>query len=779
MAYQETILVNGLQILEEEVAYKALFYKYVLNKWYLYVIFLALFLGLTYFYTDTLQPEYEISSKLLIREGEDNYGPQEDWLKKSIIFSAVSENVNNEMQTLTSFWLMNTVVNELELDIKYYWKHKFSIIEGYRDFPIKVDSFSLKPQVKTSFEITPIDQKTFRFSQDNEIGVYHFGRLFSNNYGSFRIQKNGILPISSDSTIHVEFLNPEAVAANYLRILEVGLADNKNKSSILILTLTDAIPERGKDILNLLVKQYSQFKAKENTAITLKTLEFIDERLGNISSELKSIESGVEYFKLNNNIASETTSDLNIILQNVDGLVKEQKDFELQISILNSMKMDLMDTVEDYELLPVNLTLVNSQIHDLIKPYNDQVLERNRLLETGLPSNPVVITAEQKLNSLRTSIYGAIENMLSDLEFKKRSNENQYDTSIRRLRSVPSKERALLDKLRKQSITEKLYTYLLQKKEETSLALVSQYSNSLLIDPPHSSLDPVAPNKMKFYFVGIAGGLGIPFLFLIILDFFKDSIKTEKELKKIISDQTVIGVIGLHKGKNKQLLLGKSGSLVAERFRSLRTNIQFHHRDKTKCILVTSSTCDEGKTFVATNLATSFSLIKKKTIIIDFDLRKPGTIEISEKNTEIGLSDYLLDELEVDDIIQVSKAAPNLHYIVSGPVLFNSAELLSNRKVDDLFYYLKANYDIIIVDTPPIGLIADAILLNKHITESLFVVRSGFTKKIMLEDAKEIFDQQKLVKPSLILNGVRKGDYGYDYGSVYGRGYKKYGYVYN
>lgn len=776
----KTILVNGLhQRKEEEVNYRGLLHKYIWSKWYYYLFFLALFIGLAHFYSSTHQPEYEISSKLLIREADDNYGTQEDWVKKSISFSAVSESVNNEIQTLTSAWLMNSVVEDLNLNVKYYWNHRFSEIEAYHDFPIAVDSFLLNRTKKASFQITPIDHTTFRFSQKEETGVYQFGQLFSNKYGQFRIRRNGDVPISSDSTLHIEFLNPEAVAENYLKMLKVGLADNKSKSSILILKLKDVIPERGIDVLNLLVDRYNEFKAKENTAITLRTLEFLDERLDDISGELKSVETSVEYYKLNNNIASETTSDLDIILKDVNNLGKEQKNLELQIGTLESMKRNFKDSTSNFELIPVNFTLLNSQLQQLIQPYNDQVLERNRLLETGLPSNPVVKSADQKLHIMRASIYAAITNMQNDLILKQQANQGQYDASVSRLRSVPSKQRALLDKERKQSITENLYTYLLEKKEEASLALVSQYSNSVLIDPPHSSLKPVGPDKKIIYLGGGIGGLALPFFLILILDLLKDSINTEKDLKKIIPDQTVMGVIGHHGGKKRPLLMEKNQDLVAERFRSLRTNLQFHHREKTKCVMVTSSTCDEGKTFVATNLATSFALIRKKTIIIDFDLRKPGTIELSEKDTEVGLGDYLLNELSVEEIIQESKTVSNLHFIVSGPVLFNSAELISEEKLDDLFTYLKANYDIIIVDTPPIGLIADAILLNKYITESLFVVRSGFTKKLLLENTKDIFDQQKLVNPSLILNGVKKADYGYNYGSVYGKGYKKYGYVHH
>lgn len=773
---QKTILINDpSERPEEELDYKALLHKFFLQKWYIYLLCTVLFVGLAYVYANTLQPEYEVTSKLEIREGEDNYGPEEDWLKRSISFSAMSESVSNEIQTLTSFWLMHTVVQDLELDKQYFWKYRFSKIEAYRHFPIRVDTFSLRPADKSTFEVRPVDQSSFVFLQDDEIGTYRFGTLFTNRFGTFKIEKNGPVPVGSDSTLLVEFSNSRAVANGFLKRLNVGLADNKSKSSMLILNLRDVLPARGIDVLNQLVLRYNERKEKENTEITLNTLEFINDRLANIRQELQSVEMSVEQFKLANNITAETTSDIDLVFQNVSNLVEEQKEVDLQISILDSMKTDLQDTTGQFALIPVNLSLVNPQLQQLIEPYNEEVLKRNRLLETGQPSNPVVKSANQRLNSMRLSIFAAIENMQNDLRLKRQVNQSQYQAAKNQLRSVPTKERALLDRLRNQSIKEELYTYLLQKKEETALALVSKYSSSLLVDPPYSDMIPVAPNKKVFYLGGAAAGMAIPFFLLLIIDLFKDSVQTERELKKLIPGQNVMGVIDLHKGKDRQVLLNKDRPLVAERFRSLRTNIQFHHREPSKCILVTSSTCDEGKTFVATNLGTSFAMINKKTIILDFDLRKPDSIELSEDIAELGLSNYLVGEVDLQQIIQTSKEVSNLHFIASGPVLLNSAELLSEAKLDTLFTYLKSKYDIIVVDTPPVGLIADAILLNKHITESLFVVRSGFTKKIMLENAKELFEQEKLVNPSLILNGIRKEAYGYGYG----RSYKKYGYVYN
>jgi capsular exopolysaccharide synthesis family protein len=235
-----------------------------------------------------------------------------------------------------------------------------------------------------------------------------------------------------------------------------------------------------------------------------------------------------------------------------------------------------------------------------------------------------------------------------------------------------------------------------------------------------------------------------------------------------------VGVITHNRAKNKQLVIGEQPqSLLTERFRSLRTNLQFYHREKSKCILVTSSTSNEGKTFVASNLAMSFALAKKKTIIIDFDLRKPSINRYFKGNPEIGLSSYFVEELSIDEIIQHSEGVPNLHYISGGTVVPGLLEMITEPQLNELFAYLKARYDVIIIDSSPIGLISDGILLNAYVDNSLYVVRSGFTKKDMVEKAKEIFEQNKLVNPSIIFNGVKRRD------DAYGYSYKQYGYSQN
>ena len=766
--YQKAVLLSqgGNEPAEGQIDFLGMFKSFVLNKWYIYLVCGAISLGLAYIIYKKLQPVYQITSKLLIREREENSGSDDDFIKRNLLLSATSDKASNDIEILTSFSLMTSVVEKLGLETRYYWKDKLTERDAYGNFPIVVDTFSLNLIENTAFEITPLNKYTFKFSQGAKSENHNFGQLFSNEFGKFRISRVESSQLAPGKTMHIEFLDAQKVARKYLDNLNIELSSEKNNSSVRVLTLMDEVPQRGIDVLNCLMEKFDEVKSQANTEITLKTLELLDGRIQDISMELESAESTLEAFKLNNEIISSTTADLETTLGDVKDLTKEQRNLELQSRMLQSISSELRDTSDNFKMLPINPSLYDGKVLSLIQPYNDLVLQRERLLMSGQPSNPVVQSTNQKLRSLRNSIISAIGNMQDDIALNLSKLQNQYDKSNNRLRSVPMKERGLTDKMRTQGIKENLYVYLLQKREEASMALVSDYANSLLVDPPYSSIDPVGPKKVQIFAGAGLAGMAIPFFLIVLLDFFKGAVRTEKDIKQILPENRILGVINHQNKKSQQLLLGDPQNLATERFRTIRTNLQFYNREKTKCIMVTSSTSNEGKTFVATNLAQSFALGKRNTIVVDFDLRRPSVNKYFGGNPEIGLSNFFLKELNLDEVIQISSEIPNLHFISGGPVIVNLLEMISEEQLSELFARLKEKYEVIIIDCSPIGIISDSILLNKYVDKSLFVIRSSYTKKVMIEKAKEFFDQHKLVNPSIIFNGVKKQNdaYGYTYG---------------
>lgn len=761
---------NQIKGTEEAINYKEILKKYFFDHWYLYILFVPVFLALSYFALNLAEPQFGIQSSILIKEVENEFGATEDWLKRSLNFTSVSENVSNEIQMLSSFSLMGSVVDQLGLGIKYNWNDGLRNREGYTEFPIVLDTVSLFSNEYTylPFDIIPVDDNSFRFVEDSLIDRYQFGELFTNKYGTFRINIRNPLPTPSDATMQIMVMNPNAVTEGYLNKLKIELSDEN--STMLGLYMEDAVPQKGIDVMTTMIAEYARVKNEENSKTLGGTLEFLDDRLKDVSTNLRSVESSVEVYKLRNRVTAATTSDLDIVLKKASSLALEKRDLDLQLNMLDLMSSSFQTASKDFELISANVSSISKELYDLLELYNGLVLERRQLLKSAGLSNPVLQNNTEKLTNLKASIVLAVATKRNEVRLNIEATDTEYQISAKRLRSVPTIERNLADKERERSIIENLYVYLLQKREEAALARISSSQNFKLIDAPRSTLQPVSPKSMVFYLGGLFGGFGLPLFLIFTFDFFKNSIRTEDDIREVIPNRTVMGVIAKNKNRKELVVTENSNSIASEHFRSLRANLEFFHRNGQQTVMVTSSTANEGKTFVACNLAISFALAGKKTILLDFDLRKPdvlNTLKNERDYRDRGLSDYLGGRTSMRRTIQQSVVSENLHLIPGGPVSKNPSELLRAHKLGELFSFLRKNYDVVIVDTAPIGRIADAILLGKYMTKSLFVIRAGFTKDFMLENAKEFFDEGKLTEPSLVLNGAKESKrYGYaNYGA--------------
>ena len=659
---------------------------------------------------------------------------------------------------------MREVVEDLGIHVSYFKKQFLTKFEYYKDFPIKLDTFSLNSPdtYGKTFRIKPIDYTKYELYQDTLIGTFPFDSLISNAQGSFNFRIIGKLPINTDTTLLVQTNSYDQVTESILKKLKADFTD-KNSTTV-GLSLIDPLPERGIDLLNSLITKYNQVKIKENNENSLSTLSFIDERLGDVGRDLASVERSLEQYKKSNQITSEASSDLDIVLKNVDQLSDQRENIELDLSILNTMKLALNSDSREFDLIPISGSLEeNQQINDLVKTYNGLVLERRQRLVTGQPNNPLVQSLTQKLNSLRSTIFSTFSNLEKDLNLELEMVGTQYDRSIEKLKEVPTQERQLVDRSRQQSIVENLYVYLLQKKEETAIALVGTQLNSNLIDPPHSTIKPVRPNKYLYYLGGLFGGLFIPFFILSIREVLSESVDKLKDMNRILRPYRTLGTIPESKGKDKIVMTSKERSVVADSFRYLRNNIQHYFHDKEKSILVTSSVSGEGKSFVAINLAASFALANKNTVILDFDMYKPQVANLLGENVEIGLKNYIAEDIPIEQILHKSQNVNRLSFIAGGKNDLNPADLIAdNNKLEDLFAYLKSNFEIVIVDTPPVGIISDSFLLNDYITQTLFVIRLESTEKDMVYTAKDLFKQNKFIKPRFVINGIKKGEI-YDY----------------
>jgi len=741
--------------------------KFFFSKWYYYLLGVALFLLLAFVYIDTRADKYEVSSKILIKESDREYGSREDWLSSNLRFWAGVENVNNEVEVLTSFELMHAVIGQLGIGDQYYWKHNWDLINAFEEFPIKVHHFLLEKEKEIRFSVFPIDKNNFKLIYEGDtFGPYSFGESFDNRLGTFCIDRTQGLPTSSDSVMVVELIGSSLLAERYLKKLEVEPSGNNVQSSILQLKMEEEDPRRGVAIMRELIEQYDKRKFEEKNAVVAQNLDLIEKRLTDIGRELHSTENSIEQFKVRNDIAFETTSDLPILLENVNQLTQEAEELRIRLNVVEVLEKNFEDKVKNFELVTTNTFSEEDPISKMFDSYNALGLKRQQLLMHGKSSNPLLKTVETEIQSLAASIKASLAREKNELLLKSEKALDQKMAYQNKLRSIPKNERKLTSEARRMDLTEGLYLYLLKKKEELALGLADKFSHSVVIDPPRSSLFPVQKGILWIYIGALMAGFAFPFLGIYSVTFFRDAVQSENDLKRMVPEVNFMGIISKNTSKEKQIVVRQRNALITENFRFLRTKIQFQ-ANKDKCLMVTSSSSAEGKTFIAMNLAASFALTNKSTIIVDFDLHKPELTNYMEVDNSVGMTDYLIDAATIEDICQPSPLGPHLNYIGSGQVLHNPGELITQEKLDKLFAYLKANYEYVIVDTPPVGIISDAFLLNNNVSQSLYVIRAGFTKRKMVENAQNLIDKKMLPNPSFVLNGVDRSE-------LYGYGYNRY-----
>ena len=776
---------NSMKVIEEEVNVKEFIDKYFIYHWYLYVIFIGLGCMAAYVYLAYSAPTYIVESSLLIQEDKDESFVPGGKLLNGLNLFGTSENVSNEIQIINSFSMINQVVKDLNLDVQFSYQYWIKTIPSYKNFPILLDTFSLSSYALNStnyhestgidFKIKPIDYQQFELMNGgSSIGKYQFEELITNEFGTFRFLIKPPLNFASDSIMHVTFCSPEVITKNYLEQLSVELIDLE--ATIIQLRVKETVPDRGVDVLNHLTEIYNNQTIEDKNKIIRNSLNFIEKRLESISKELTIAEGNVEKYKKKNAISSENANDLNIVLQEVSKFTEEQTNLEVQLSILESMG-SFFGNPNEFDLIPANLSVANEALISSVQAYNQLVLKRQKLLETAQPSNPLILSTEQQLKSFESIIQSTINNIKRDFRKKLASLKGLRKNLTGRISEAPTQERGLLEIKRQQLVKENLYIFLLQKREEAALSLIATTANSKIVDFPRFERKAIAPKKMLVYLGGLLSGLFFPFMLLVGKDILQSTILTEEDIKES-TNANIIGSINRIKKNINIAVERNSRTTIAERFRLIRTNLQFiGKKNRQQTILVTSSISGEGKTFTALNLAISFALTKQKTILLEMDFRKPKMKTFSvQKHRTSGIPEFILGKSKLQEVIRTSINEPNLDFIPCGKVPLNPQELLLEEKVLELFTQLKKIYDVIIIDTPPVGLVSDAILLNDYVSDTLYVVMAGVTKKQMLENANVLFLQKKLKNCSIVFNGVNmKRGYGY---KRYGYG-GKYGYYQN
>ena len=755
---------------EKPIDLRLILYKYLVRYWYLYALGLVIGLSIAYIQLRYATKQYQVSGKILIK-GPDASGTEEvsqEFVLGELGLAPNNKNVLNEIQILKSRTLMMDVVNRLKLFVIYEMEGRIINGEQYRNSPILIDTFKLFSDKKSfNIEAENIDLQYFNLLEGEKKTRFAYGDTLRNENGLFVFRRNTASDWGNNKAI-IKFRNPESIAASYAARLNVKTIDDW--SSALELSLKDPVSEKAADIINELIEVYNEAAIKDKNKSSENTYAFINERIDLLTQELSDEENNVERFKTNNLIPSDAAANVGIYLNELSANSNELSRLDLQQSILNSLEKYLTADVQSFGLLPVNFSTEYADLTTQVGEYNTLIQERKRRLSTLTENHPTILQMNDKLATSKAVMLSTLQNAQSNLQKGIQQVRQKNRDTQAKLRSIPGVERDLTNILRQKNIKENLYIYLLQKKEEAAISMAVTVSSARVIDPAVAGGRPVEPKPNLYYAVALLLGLGIPFGFIVLKDLLNDTIQTTDDIK----DNTktpLLGTIGFSTADSNVVVGKHSRSAVAEMFRMLRTNLQFINTGQTpQTILVTSSASGEGKTFVTINLGMSIAISGKKTVLVSFDLRKPKLGRyLEQEETLRGMTNYLIGEAQISNIIQASNLHENLYFIPSGPIPPNPAELMMQERTQQLFDYLRQHFDYILIDTPPVGLVSDALLLNEYITGSLFIIRYGITKKGILQFIEDLHREKKLSRLSIVFNGVKaRGKYGYGYGYGYG-----------
>ena len=695
-------------------------------------------------------------------------------------------NVANEILQFRSKKLMREVVQRLHADISYQVEDGLRNNELYTQSPVLLSFPDALPEQHFALTVTPKDTNSVILSDFS--GIEAASSLTIPMNDTVTLGK-GMRVVATPTNyyaqswlgtaIRVQKLPVESMVNYYKGAL--GIQQEEEESSILTLALKDGSAARAEDVLNTLINVYNEEAVKDKNQVAVNTANFINERLIIIENELGGVESELESFKQRNQIV-DIASSAGMYMSESQKYNTDALELETQLRLANFIKDYLTDPAKETDLIPSNTGIGDMNIESQISLYNTAKLKRDRLIDDSSENNPVVQELNNSLRAMKQNIIRAVDNMIVSLNVQRSDAQSREMRAQNRVTAIPAKERQLLSIERQQKVKEALYLYLLNKREENALSQAMADNNARVIDGAEGSNAPISPNRNRILLLGILVGVAIPGLACLAILFMDTRVHSRKDFEGVVN-VPFLGEIPQDKAEGKRGGMKDSSapgskeanSTVSEAFRILRTNMGFMARKDTpqQVIILTSLNEGAGKTFIAKNLGMSLALAKKRVILIDMDIRR-GTLSRKFHLHKTGLTNYLADtDLTTDDIIQHQDG---FDIIAAGAVAPNPAELLMDKRLDELVGELRKRYDYIVVDSVPVGVIADAAISNRIADLTLFVARAGRLDRRQLPDIELLYEENKLHNMALVLNGAdlhrRYGYYGY-YGYAYKYRYGK------
>jgi capsular exopolysaccharide synthesis family protein len=747
-------------------------FKYLSNI-HLFIIFLLISITAAFLYLKYTSPVYRASSTLLLGSDDKGGGSEKD-LIDAMVSGQPKVNIQDEIELIKSRYLLNRVVEKNKFNVDVWVVGRILTTELGSEVPFQIQGVQQSSTVpNSSFDVHFVGPGKFKIEKGSK--VYGFFDSFFVNKEAFRLLPNP--PGSPANNAHYKVRYNNTITAASMISGGLKITPKSTASKVVELSYTGQNPQKIQLVLQKVMEEYVQLGVDEKRKVQENTLDFIKERLAVLSGELGTVEGQLESFRTYNNVI-DVTSQSQQSLEQVAEQGKDLSKLMVQRQVISYLLEYLNDKTNPYNLTPTTLGIEDPVLVSLSQNYNALILEREKELILNTAISPVIKNLEATIEKARGSL---LENLKSirannELSIQKLSGERNRMQSM--ISSVPGKERKLGGIMRQEKIKNELFSYLLQKREETEIALAGALTEAKVLNTALTLPGPISPNRRTVWLLAALIGIAIPLIIMWIRDLLNNKVNTRSDITDKVH-VPLLGEIGHNATEEAIVVKPASRKVIGEQFRNIRSNINFLIPGKKNfIILTTSSNAGEGKSFISINLAATYAVAGKKTILVEMDLRKPKLDKYVKMQSGIGLTDYLINVKSLSSVIRDFPGYENLKIILSGPIPPNPSELLLQEKMEELVTQLKRDFEIIIFDCPPVGLVTDAQLVSPYVDLSVYVVRQRKTLKTQLSFINELYEGKRLSNMGIIVNDVKVNGYHgyYGYGNYGGYGYGGYGY---
>lgn len=735
---------------------KEMFFKY-LRFWPLFVISIALSMVVALIYLRWSTNIYKASGVLLVQTDKKSSGL--DKLEQAMTVDPMKD-VQTEIEILHSRPMMQRVVNALNLNFSYTKKNGIKEENAYKSLPFVAEAVKMNDSTSGfALNIKFENPQSFRVNESSQL--YTFGQNFSTPAGTFRLNRTGGGDVPAE--VRVTWTPTLHQAINLAGSIDIT---PKMNTGIVNISMESSSPQLAADVVNQLMVEYGKVNIEEKNVTTYQKLQFIEEETQQLLRQLDSMNDRLVAFREKYKIVDPQVQS-NAYLNRIENNLEKLNEQRVMVQNVTRLEEYLRNPNVDAPV-PSTLGIQDLTLNQLIDAYTQSMLEQKKLAENAPPGNLLVKQATTKTETLRQKLLENISNLKTSFTSMVGNLQSTSGAAMGQVSGFPAQERELGDIKRDMESKLVIYNNMLVSKEQAQIALASTISNTKVVQDALPDYTPVKPRRSAVRLLALMIGLVVPISIIVVMELLNDKVTSRHDIENF-TEAAILADIG-HSNGNEALVVTKHNrKIIAEQFRILRSNLQFVLRNTQKpVILVTSSFSGEGKSFISTNTGAAISLTGQKTVILEFDIRKPKVLEHLGLQKRQGLTNYLLGSVRLEDLAVPVPGYENLFVIPCGPLPPNPAELLLDPKLDELFAYLKENFDAVVMDTAPVGMVSDALTLSKFADCTLFVVREKYTLKKQVVAIDEYHRDGRLPKVSLVINDSRTHTSG---GNGYGSGY--------